>query len=586
MKKFLCSIILVASLLLSVLVGCGAGEDSAVQEASSVVSTAQETVEASATPVVSAVSEEESRQETPESSAQEGAEESQGTNEYIVSLTEEPITLTCWTATLRSLETLTETLNDLEFIQIMEEKTGVHIEWQQASSMGAAEVFQLMVAGGDYTDMVFDLTSMYTGGVTKALEDSVVIDLTDMVETYAPNYYYIMHYDEELRRDALTDDGQYLAIYSCYDFEAESYQPLSGPMIRDDWLEALNLEVPVTYEDYYHVALAFKNAYACSDPILMMGDGLFASGYFTGGYGTIGFGSSGTGAATVGLYQKDGKVYSSLLEDGFVDYLTMMNQWYAEGIIGADFYSHPTTNMGDDYNGFVYTDQTGIFFGDAVNMSSFAGMSVSETFALAGAPDPVQQVGDVSEFGYNRSKRQGHDGTITVACDTPEIALGWLDQWFSQEGFMLGNYGILDKTYEYNEEGLPVYTELITNNPDGLAQQMATVYYTNAFVPGLYTQSTRFNMWTQDILDAVEIWAESTTGAGIIPTVSLTVEESETYAELASDIQTYASQNIVKYITGDIPLENYAAFQDELKAMGLQDCIDVYQAALDRYMAR
>lgn len=589
MKKRLLCLTMVFAMLIGVLAGCGsqssaseaaasAQSDSTVQAETAPEETPAPPAEEPATPAEESESASEATEEEPVTA---------GTNENIVSVTDEPLTLTCWTATLRSLETLTETLNDLEFIQVMEEKTGVHIEWTQASSMGASEVFQLMVAGGDYTDMVFDLTSMYTGGVTKALEDAVVVDLTDMVEEYAPNYYYIMNYDEDLRRDAVTDDGQHLAVYSCYDFESDGYKPLSGPMIRTDWLEELNLEIPVTYDDYYEVGLAFKNKYQCSDPILMMGDGMFASGYFTGGYGTYGFGSSGTGAATVGLYRDGDTVKSSLIEDGFVDYLTMMNQWYADGVIGADFFSHPTTNMGDDYNGYVYNDQTGIFLGDAVNMSSFAEMSVSsDNFALAGAPDPVQKEGDVSQFGYNRSKRQGHDGTVTTACETPEIALAWIDQWFCQEGFMLGNYGIEDKTYSYNEEGLPVYTELITNNPDGLPQMMATVFYTNAFAPGLYTQSTRFNMWTDDILDAVDTWATSTTGEGIIPTVSLTVEESETYAELASDIQTYASQYIVKYITGEIPMENYASFKETLIGMGIQECIDVYQAALSRYMTR
>lgn len=585
MKNRLLTIAVVLAMILGLFVGCGTQD--AADSASVVAETpagSEATAEEASVPAEAVPTDTPSEDVPSEEAPTE--EIPAGTNEIIISVTDEPITLTCWTATLRSLESLTETLNDLEFIQIFEEKTGVHMEWTQASSMGASEVFQLMVAGGDYTDIVFDLTSMYTGGVTKALEDEVVTELTDIVEAYAPNYYYIMNYDEDLRRDAVTDNGQWLAVYSCYDFESEGYQPLSGPMIRTDWLEELGLDIPVTYDDYYEVGLAFKNSYQCSDPILMMGDGMFASGYFTGGFGTYGFGSSGTGAASIGLYRENGEVKSSLLEDGFVEYLTTMNKWYADGVIGADFFSHPTMNMGDDYNGYVYNDQTGIFLGDAVNMSSFAGMSVSsDTFALAGAPDPVQNEGNISQFGYNRSKRQGHDGTITTACEEPEVALAWLDQWFSQEGFMLGNYGIEGKTYEYRD-GVPVYTELITNNPDGLGQQQATVFYTNAFAPGLYTQSTRFNMWTQDIIDAVDTWAESTTGEGIIPTVSLTVEESETFAELSSDIQTYSSQYIIKYITGEIPMENYASFKEELINMGIEDCIAVYQAALDRYMQR
>ena len=45
-------------------------------------------------------------------------------------------------------------------------------------------------------------------------------------------------------------------------------------MIRKDWLEALDLEVPQTYDDYKDVLLAFKNAYNCYTPLALYSDGV------------------------------------------------------------------------------------------------------------------------------------------------------------------------------------------------------------------------------------------------------------------------------------------------------------------------
>jgi len=66
----------------------------------------------------------------------------------------------------------------------------------------------------------------------------------------------------------------------------------------------------------------------------------------------------------------------------------------------------------------------------------------------------------------------------------------------------------------------------------------------------------------------------------------LTEEEQEIYNDRWTDIQTKVGQMNAEFITGQADLEtDWDAFIDDLYAMGLQDVIDVYQAALDRYNA-
>jgi putative aldouronate transport system substrate-binding protein len=67
----------------------------------------------------------------------------------------------------------------------------------------------------------------------------------------------------------------------------------------------------------------------------------------------------------------------------------------------------------------------------------------------------------------------------------------------------------------------------------------------------------------------------------------LTDDELETYNDCWNEIQTKVVEMNAAFITGQADLEaDWDTYIDDLYAMGLQDVIDVYQAALDRYNAR
>ncbi len=499
--------------------------------------------------------------------------------------------LSIWIATLMSIENNTESVNELTAIQEYEEKTGVYVNWEQASSAGAVEQFNVMMASGDYPDIILSFDTYMNGGATAGYEQDIIIKLNDFIEEYMPNYYSYIQGDAALLRDVVTDEGDYLGVYGFYDNE---YYPLSGPMVRSDWLEALSLDVPVTYSDYEEVALAFKTEYGCSDPILMLGDCTFFSGqgymvgYFSGGLGTPAFSSVGTGSAAVALYQEDGVVKSSLLEEGYRAYIEMLRDWYAQGIISADFSSNPTSQMTSDYSSFIFNSDTGIFVGDAVNMTGYAASAVDESFALVGAPDPVVAEGDApNPFGIDRSRQQGSGAAITTNCEHVELAMRWLDQWFTDEGIILANYGVENLAHTVGEDGVRRYTDLILYN-ETLSQQATTVLYTVTFVPTVNTQDTRFVLWedTPVVTEAVSLWYDSTTGEGNLPNISLNTEESDTYSNLAATIQTYAAENVARFVVGERDMSEWDAFGAQIQELGIQACIDAYQAALDRYNAR
>ena len=141
----------------------------------------------------------------------------------------------------------------------------------------------------------------------------MILDLVDLIDTDMPDYAAVLAQHPDVVRDITTDEGHMAGIYTVYD---EVRQPDAGPMIRKDWLEALDLEVPQTYDDYKDVLLAFKNAYNCSTPLALSSDGVPENNYLVAGYGVAGK-TVDEGGTNMPFYVVDGQVKYSAICDYF-----------------------------------------------------------------------------------------------------------------------------------------------------------------------------------------------------------------------------------------------------------------------------
>jgi len=66
--------------------------------------------------------------------------------------------------------------------------------------------------------------------------------------------------------------------------------------------------------------------------------------------------------------------------------------------------------------------------------------------------------------------------------------------------------------------------------------------------------------------------------------VSFSTEESETIANYQSDIETYITECLAKFITGDMDVDqDYEEFAATVESLGAREIQTVYQAAYDRF---
>lgn len=146
---------------------------------------------------------------------------------------------------------------DHPVINELEKITGVHIDWNETNPDAQAESFNLMIAGGDWPDLIPGLGRIYSGGLNSALNDGVIVDLRSYVETACPHFYsYFTNPDYEIQAKAMLDDEGRLGAVTPINNLKSDY--IEGTVIRKDWLDKLGLQEPHTIDEVHNVLTAFK----------------------------------------------------------------------------------------------------------------------------------------------------------------------------------------------------------------------------------------------------------------------------------------------------------------------------------------
>ena len=575
-RKRIVTMLLAVSLCLGALTGCGGAASSAASGSSAAAPSSEQKSEAPLESEAPATAEASEAETAAEASEAEEVKEFTIADTVDLPITDEITSFTMWCgAPPGGLSVVGSPIMDY-----ITEKTNISLELLEQNMMTANEKFNLMVASQDYPDIISAFDESYSGGAVKGYEDDVIIDLTDLMEEYAPNYMAYIQQDEQNYRDAFNDDGQMLFMNGYNDH----YVQARGNVIRQDLLDKLGLDIPVTYDEYHDVLEAFKNdgvEYPIWLPKEVQGGALLSAGYGVSGYTLQKTGTH--------FFQKDGTVYSSFLTDEYKEFLQMLSQWYSEGLMAKDFYAI-VDDMGSASEPEILNGNVGVWYHMADKIGTYNNSASVEGFHAVGLADAVQQEGDTSHFYQNEgsSKTTNKGISISVQAEDPEDILKFFDWFFTKEGSTVANYGIEGTSFNYDADGNPQYTDLIANNPDYTFQQIALLYCW-ADIPTIVVRDRSFKAtYTQDSLDAIDLYGANTDGAYEMPArLSFTTEESEEYANTIGDIETRADEQIVRFVIGELNFESdWDDFVQELKDMGLERCVELKQAALNRYYER
>jgi len=469
--------------------------------------------------------------------------------------------------------------NDTLFFQMMEEKTGCHIEWNHPAAGAGEEKFNLMVASGKLPDLIIHNWSTLSDGAKKYADDGIIIPLRELIEKSMPNLAQYNKDNPHIAKQYVDDSGEiyYIPVIR-HDPELKIFQ---GPQIRQDWLEKLGLNAPTTPEELYNVLKAFKtqdpNGNGKADEIPMSGVKFEKTSQAIGNL-LWQFGVAN------GFYVKDGDVKYGILEPEFEEGLKYITKLYKEGLIDKDYLINDRDKMDNkvmnDKVGFVYSLQPGNYYR---NMND-------GTRKVVGIPHLRAE--GVKDNVFDTSYVQDVVATsiaVTTANKNPSGTLRWLDEFFSEDGIQIMNYGKEGLTFEFDENKEPVFTDYILNNPDGKSSSEMCGMNIGTYATGFPT----VQLWGyyKQILtpwgkESIETWGGSANAQGVVPSLSFTEEESKTIANVMSQIETFVSEKVNKIVIGNASIDELSAIRSRVEKMGIDEIIKIYNNALKRYNDR
>lgn len=480
--------------------------------------------------------------------------------------------------TMAMVENATVTANatDLAHTPFGEEwqkATGVELEIMQLADIDA---LNLLYASGELPDLIY--YSGYTGGEQKAIKDKIIQPLNDYME-YAPDLQAVMDSDDLYKKSNTTMDGDIIGFPF---IRGDDYLRTSaGLIIRQDWLDDLNMEIPQTPDELYNVLKAFKEQKGATAPFSAANFWLRDVGI---GQGAI---TSPFGLVKGGFYQIDNKVHFGYAEKEYKDLLVFLNKLYAEGLLDPNFQSvDDNTVRANMMNG-----DSGVTFGPVGGYigNMLQTMEGDASFNLSGFGPLVAKRGDRSMSTQYDAALKGIYVVVTPQCKNIEAAVKFLNYGYTQAGHNLFNFGIEGVSYTM-ENGVPTYTDIIMHNPEGWTKQLALAQYTMAWNDGPFVQDKRYSEQYADLPQqqaALKSWTTSDASKYDMPPVRVAEENASEYSKLTGDINTFISEMTVKYITG---LESLDTFETEylgtLQSMGVDRVIELQQGALDDFNAR
>ncbi|XEC94438.1 extracellular solute-binding protein [Paenibacillus tarimensis] len=468
---------------------------------------------------------------------------------------------------------------NIEGFKEIQKRTNTKIIYQLP---GDGTQFNIMMASGTYPDIMF-VPRNYPGGIEKLVQEGIALKLNDLIEEHAPNYKKILDEHPEIKKQIMMDDGT-IAKFPQIDIDMRRIA-YSGHIIREDWLNKLELQAPNTIDEWYDVLKAFKendlngNGIADEIPLGERGDSLGSIKSFAPSYGIL--------ADTFHLNPDTGKVTFGPYESAFKEYVATMNRWYKEGLIDSEFAALDKKA----FEAKMANNTIGAYGAVISGINNFKDLMKDNVpdFKLIGLSPPIGPAGKSYSGHTQMVQNVPLDGAvISSQAKDPVAAIKLLDFMIGPEGSDLQNWGIEGVSYTV-ENGKKKYTDAVFNSPEGFVPTEAVKKYalpTTGMVKVMsYDAWASFELKYPEAEEANKRWYEADRSL-LLPALTFTGEESQTLGKIMSEVDTYTREMWVKFIMGNEPVDNYDKFADTIKKMGIEEAIQIYQAAYDRFQNR
>ncbi|MGI5895129.1 MAG: extracellular solute-binding protein [Candidatus Merdivicinus sp.] len=476
------------------------------------------------------------------------------------------VTLTFFTAPVQGMY---DSYMDTTWYQNVEKATGIHVEYIHPAEGEEDQHLRKLMASKDLPDLIRYDWINYPGGPDKAISDQVILRLNSILPMYSPNVWEIFQENPEWNKHYTSDTNQYFEYPLVYTNQETAIN--WGPIIRRDWLEELSLPIPVTVDDWTEMLRAFKEEKGAAAPLTFYGypPGIMEYGFLSGAYGV-----------TTDYYQEDGEIKYGFIEPGFKDFLYTLRSWYAEGLIDPNIASMDR----DAVRYQMLSGESGAILGTALqDIPYLMENRNSSSFDLVGVTYPVLEEGQKPKFGQGGL---GYDDESSVAisasCRHVEEAARYMDFAYTEQGSLINTYGKEGEDYRIQDGKAEfIFRPDILSDPYDMRVNWQFPGVKSHYWEGI----SEYGQFPQQE-EALASFSYTDYQLYLLPSLSFETHESGELEAISSKIQEYTNEMYLKFMFGDIPVEQFDDYVDTVKNMGIERVIAAKEEALQRYRER
>ncbi|MCT4596468.1 MAG: extracellular solute-binding protein [Vallitalea sp.] len=502
-------------------------------------------------------------------------------------IVKEKITLTVATHT-KSSEV--DDFANNEFTKWLEEKTNIHIEWITADKGEYKSKLNLLIAGGDYPDIIMR-SNFSIGEQVLYEEQGILTPLNDLIEKYAQNTKNIFEQYPDIKDVFTLSNGDIVALPLISDVY---HTTMSQKMwVYKPWLDKLGLEVPTTTEEYYQMLKAFKeqdpNGNGIDDEIPLAGStikDMTLVGYLMNPFIYSPYDNKTPSSR---LILQDGKVVAPYYEEEWKEGLKYIHKLYSEGLIAPESFVQNKNQMiqlGENPDVAILGSVPARF---PLHFAHVGGES-RRWLEYTTIP-PLEGPG-----GQRIARYQPVVGEaafhITSKCEYPEIAMRLADLLYDEEIMMRSIFGVPGVDWDKADEGQIAVTGEQAKYK--LLRPKSEVPINSHWAQGSHScRSGEFSLsWVMNednMLDKL-LYEETLNNYEdykaphdmIFPEIYTTKEQSEEIVDIEMALEQFVNEMTINFIIGVSDIEKeWNGYLKELENIGIKRYLELYQQAYE-----
>lgn len=454
-----------------------------------------------------------------------------------------------------------------EFSKEYQEMTNMEIEWRISTESAINGAKVLALQSGNMPDIF--CTSMTDAEMLQYSKEGAFVEITkDLLKEWGPNIYATYEKDPKNTWDKMkTTDGKMYSLSGLtHDFNfAQHYW-----FVRTDWLKAVGMKKSdiKTMDDFYDMLVAFKtkdpNGNGQQDEVPLA---TWSSGGFI--FAPWGFNSP------IDVDTK-GKVYNMYTTSNMKNAVSYWAKVYKEDLVDKKTIDNWAGNNAA-FMTLINTGKVGCFWYGWPNMEDEL-LSKYETLEY-----PTSKEGNGTfpkqAITVNEESTRG-SFYISSKCKNVTAAIRWIDYLFTNDGYMLKQYGTPGKAYKKLANGNYEFTGTPASEDAGPKWSIRARNYldgakiTNQEVSVMYQRRYAIDDWCEATL--------KTNGQKFLPKTWMTKEEINA-EKLYTSYWNQVSDSWKTFVKGSKNMgADWTTLINEMKSKGINEYIKVLQKYYDR----